>query len=1460
MPKIVKIPLIILALFLGLSLILLGVVQTSWFKNYITKKATTFLSKELGVTVSIGHIDIDYFDRLEAQDVFVMDQDKDSMIYLRTLKANYDLFSFTSNRIAFDKVVLDHANVNLGITENEQFLNIQFLIDYFTPPKDKQTGVSPTLEFKEVELINSRFHYYNKNFTPPTSRSFDENDMVFNYLNGTITDFTILNDSLNFDILDLSGIEKSGLSIKKLAAKTIISSTVMNFQKLVLETEKSTISEALVFKYSAYKDFSDFIEVVQLQGNLVNAKIHTDDLSYFTNNLKSYNELLTVSGEITGTIANISSKQLDLAIGSHTSFSGAGKLVGLPNIDKTYLDINSKRLTTNATDLARLIELKPAPKEFINLGSLQYIGSFKGYISDFKAIGDISSDIGNVKTNLHYQHQKNPIYKGQVSSSAIQLNELLGLNDLGIASFDIDIDGRGITLKDLQTKITGNISKFEFDNYVYQNITVNGDVANNIYNGIFAIYDPNFNLNFNGQLDATKKVPLINVTTNVAAINLKTLGLDSADNIVRFNGKINLEGSTIDNLVGKVELDSFQLKTDSTSYSLKQITLESKLTDVSREYIFKSNLGNAQLTGDFLPSEFGTLIKHIEHIVNPLQFEHPNKEIRSKNFVLDVKIEKYNTLFNEYLPGFLFDSARLFVNYDHQLQKVVSNNKVFKPDYEDVNSDWVAINFNNSGDSTPINYSINSAGLSQKDSVLFDVLNAHGFIEDGIVTFETTSSKDSILEIILAGRYLYKNDSSLVYVDDSKVDIYNKSWVLRPSQYPNIISSKGVTEFRQFDFRNGSEILFFDASLGNSSDNLSLFLTDFKLENFTPFLAGYDINLSGSANGFVDVSSRQGHPFIESDLEILNLQLNNDTLGDLSFSSNATEDLLRVNIVGSVTNGLLNDLRISGNIDFNNVQSPLNLTLETTKSSIRPFEKYLTGLASGINGYSTTNIQIVGPISKPKLTGQMVLEDLDFMVDYLQTRYTASAIIDVTYNSFTIRESKIKDRFKKEGKVIGKVTHNNYNNFKFDINITDLKNFEIMNTKRKDNDLFYGTAFVDGQMQVKGPMDDILLIINAKSRKGTVIEIPLDNFEASGKLSYVEFVDITKDNNSLTENINTASGVRMDFNFEVTNDASVTLVFDELLGDKINATAHGNLRMEINTFGDFNMYGGLTIDEGNYLFTAFDLINKYFTVTPGGTLFWDGNPYNATINLQAIKREYPVPSTLLDGIVPNEELANYGDAIPVDCILQLKGLLFNPSVSFDLSFPSQSGLGSNNNTELTTVIERIKLDQEELNRQVFALLVLGTFIPPSFATGSVYNAETGALNSGINSLSDFASSQLNNWLSQLDSKLKVGFDFQNSTESQRSELIISLKRKFLNDRLELAYSVDATADAGSMPYDFNVQYNISKDGSFKAKGFQKNANDPTLGNLNNITTTGVGLYYRYQFDKFRFRRKKKVVE
>lgn len=1459
MPKVIKIPLIAITILVGMALICLALVQTSWFKNKATDWATSYLSKELATEVHIGEVQLDYFDALTATDVYIADRSGDTLFFIQNLTADYDLFSFTQDEVRLNHVKIDHGVVKIGNRTDEKGLNLQFLINYFTPPPSGEPKPAPRLVFDKVELIETSFHYFNENSTPPTSRAFDENDMRFTQITGHLHNFEIINDSLTFVIDDLSGKEKSGLDIKNLSASTIISRSTMEFEELQLTTPKSDISDYLRFDYDGYGEFSDFIKKVEIEAKLDGSKIHTDDLALFHYSLQNYQELIQASGSITGPIAYLKSNDLQLAVGNHTRFNGRAKLKGLPDIYTTHFDVMANSLRTNTTDLARLIELDPAPQEFLQLGKLHYVGSFVGYLSDFTTASTIQTDAGTVQSNVHIQQGDATgfTYKGTVSSTSFNLGSVLSNPLFTTASFDLELDGSGLESSTATSMVSGAIHHFGFDNYDYQNIQIKGNLNENLFKGHFDINDPNFGFNFDGTLDATQANNQFAITTNVKRINLKTLGLDSLNTFVRFDGNIQLQGSTIDEITGRAVFDSFGITRDGRNYLLRNVQLDAAEKDSTRSYSLHSNLANIEARGQFIPSELNLLLGYMQHAIYPREFAAPETEIKSKDIHLNIAIDKYTPLYKEIFGQMQFDSIQAALDYNHATGKLSGDAYLNQFVYDVVTTPYIHFTFKNGGIQTPVNFAVNTEGFYQNDSVLFNVLNANGYVTPEAIIFETTAQRGTVLDLALAGRLIYQNDSAQVYVDDSRVNIYNEKWILRESRTPNLIYHDGITELRSLDFRNGEQILYVDASIGNQADKMNIFLEKFQLDNLNPFLTGFDLSFQGlMTEGYIDVSDREGYPIIETNINIEDLQMDNDTLGDLKLLSENTSGLYAVDIQGNIKNGLLNDLEILGKIDFEDKKSPLDLSLKTRKSSIKPFEKYLSGLASNISGYSYTDISISGPLTSPQLKGEIRLDSLNFMVDYLQTSYNGNATVDVDYNQFALSSATLYDRFGKKGIATGKVSHRNFHDFLFDISIFDLENFEIMNTSREDNDLFYGTAFVDGKMHVSGPLDDIYLQIDAKSRKGTEIILPLENSEASGKLNYVQFVNLKEDVNQLNNAFKATSGVRMDFNFEVTNDASIQLIFDELLGDKIEAAGHGNLRMEVNTYGDFNMYGDLTVDRGSYLFTALDLINKYFTVKPGGTLLWNGNPYNAEIDLEAIKREYAVPKPLLEGSISTADTTLAYTSIPVDCYLKLTGLLINPEVSFDIAFPNQTNISSSITSDLNALVERIRQDQEELNRQVFALLVLGTFVPPSFAQSATYNAAAGAQNTGINSLSDFASSQLNNLLSQLNTEWKFGIDYQANTldERQSTELILSIKRK-LSDRLEVSASVDAAAQ-GARPYDISINYDITEDGNLKVKGFQKSANDPTLGNINNVTTMGVGLNYRYQFDRFRLRRKK----
>jgi hypothetical protein len=1460
-PKIAKITLYILLGILVLLLILLGIVQTSAFKNYAVDKATAYLSKELKAEVSIGSIDIRYLDRINVNNVLLRDQQKDTMIFVSELKANYRLFSFSSEKYTLDKVLLNNADVRIGIPEGSKELNLQFLVDYFTPDVPNPEAVAPVLQFNKVTLINGKFNYFNRNLPKPSERDFNENNFEFRAINGDLQDFTIIEDSLTFTIKDLSSTEKSGLKITHFEANSIISRSLMQFENLQLTTPKSRLQNKLLFKYTSYNDFSDFFNAIWIDANLQNSKIHLQDIAFFSDILKKYNEEILASGKVTGYTKDLKIENGQISIGQHTTFAGDAQVKNIPYTDNLNIQFTNGQVSTIAKKFSAFIDWN-APEEFLRLDKIKYNGSFNGGLQKFVNKGLIETSLGNCDVDLEL-NLTNESYEAVLVSDNLNLGKMLAVNHLGTTAFDLAINGQGLNLQKLKSGIKGNIAFVEYNDYRYTDIAVNGAVIQGIFDGLFTIEDENYNFSFTGNVDATQEEPSLKIETDVQKINLKTLGIDTKDALISFKGGLDFSGSNIDNTIGTINLTDVALIREGRNINLGKINLTAEGNIQNRELTLNSDVANLKVYGSYTSKDFPSIFDQLLHGINPDSFPLPKDSITAESITVAGTLFGYHPVVQNYLPDIAFDSLSTFTSYNQIDGKLTSTNKLHHPKLSSLNTEKITLKITNGGLGTPYNISVNTTGLNQKDSILFNEFNALGYVENSIVYFEINSKKDTILNIALNGRYTYTNDSSLVYLDESKLNIFGKKWELNQSDFPNLIYANGVTDVRYLDLRSNQEILFVDASIGNESDKLNIILSNFTVNNLKPFLAGYNLDLDGLANGYIDVSNREGYPIIEGDLVIDNLQLNKDTLGNLVLYSKSIPNILEVALNGRIEGGLLNAMQIDGNINFENEASPLDLQLTTERSNIRPFEKYLVGLASNIQGFSTTKIDITGPLSAPKLKGTMQLEELNFVVDYLQTAYTGNALVDISYNAFSLREAKLVDRFKKEAVVSGNVKHTNFGDYQFDLAIKDLNSFEIMNTTRNDNELFYGSAYVDGNMKIKGPLDDILLQINAKSRKGTKIAIPLDYFETSGNLSYVTFVDLNQDVNAKEKTFEAADGVRMDFNFEITNDAKIELIFDELLGDKIDAAGHGNLRMEINTFGDFNMYGGITIDEGTYNFTAFDLINKYFVVAPGGTLFWDGNPYNATIDIDASKREYTVPKILLQGVVTDEaELEKYNEAIPVDCYLQLEGMLVNPEVSFDIAFPTQNAITTTGNTSLNTVIERIKADQEELNRQVFALLVLGSFVPTSFASGAGdYTAGTGLVNTGVNSLSDFASSQLNNLVSQLDSRWQVGFDYQQGIdEADRTELILSLKRKFFNDRLELAYSVDAAANADERPFDLSIQYNLNPDGNLKVRGFTKNANDPTLGSVNLVSTTGFGLFYRYQFDKFIYRKKRKPIE
>ncbi|MCK4638345.1 MAG: translocation/assembly module TamB, partial [Bacteroidales bacterium] len=429
----------------------------------------------------------------------------------------------------------------------------------------------------------------------------------------------------------------------------------------------------------------------------------------------------------------------------------------------------------------------------------------------------------------------------------------------------------------------------------------------------------------------------------------------------------------------------------------------------------------------------------------------------------------------------------------------------------------------------------------------------------------------------------------------------------------------------------------------------------------------------------------------------------------------------------------------------------------------------------------------------------------------------------------------------------GRITHENLKNFKFNINIKP-KDFACLNTDSYLNSEFYGQANISGDIKINGPLNKLMLNITVTTNKGTNINIPISTTADVSEQNYIIFIN--KSDTALEKpiyNVNT-SGVTINFKLNITPDAKIQLFLPSQMGT-IKADGNGNINLSINPQGYFRIVGDYVIKKGVFHFTMQNLVNKRFSIIEGGKISWTGSPYDAEVDLKAL---YKV-KTSLDGLGPQmDSTVNYGRRVYVDCILGLKGKLFDPDIHFSILLP--------NVDEATRQMVYSVLDttnEAEMNQQMLSLLVLGSFSYNTTATPSLEASSYKLI-----------SNQLSNWLSQISKDFDIGINYIPGNQVSDEELEVALSTQLFNDRVSIDGSFGVTGEktadnASNIVGDVNVEVKLTEDGRFRVRAFNRSnvnsAYDIYSYDQSSPYTQGVGIFYRKEFNSFAeiFQRQKK---
>ena len=272
------------------------------------------------------------------------------------------------------------------------------------------------------------------------------------------------------------------------------------------------------------------------------------------------------------------------------------------------------------------------------------------------------------------------------------------------------------------------------------------------------------------------------------------------------------------------------------------------------------------------------------------------------------------------------------------------------------------------------------------------------------------------------------------------------------------------------------------------------------------------------------------------------------------------------------------------------------------------------------------------------------------------------------------------------------------------------------------------------------------------------------------------------------------------------------------------------------------MFGRYLIEEGDYLFTLKIVINKEFKIRTGSSIAWYGDPYQADIDISAM---YQLRAPLFPIMIENQD--RYRGREDINVVLELQNKLLTPDIRFDIELPQATATERNQ-------LESVVSTTQQLNQQVFSLLILNRFLPSSQNEGTGSGA--GVQNFGAATTSDFVSTQISSWLSEISDQFDIGVNYRPGDQISNQEVALALSTQLFNERLAVSGSFGVTS-ATETQYtqgqsgilgDFKVEYSLTEEGKIRLKVFNETNPYEVFSTATSLYTQGAGLVYQEDFD------------
>ena len=999
----------------------------------------------------------------------------------------------------------------------------------------------------------------------------------------------------------------------------------------------------------------------------------------------------------------------------------------------------------------------------------------------------------------------------------------------------VNLNKSGITLNNLNINnkdsfLSGNIAVNLDDGFKFKKIS-NSSINFNINPILFESFESNYNINDNisGELQfyGTKEDLTINrlkLSSELFELNAKLNILDILTDDIEINALINDLDINEEYLSNNYEIDEkFNLPLLKGDLNINNKNITTNLSEIESSETKLNFIGTADLDDSFsyqiaIISKLGENDEILEALnltymdVNAL-IRGSSKELNYLNSSVNLikNNSEFNLKTNSYIRDNKLDGSLGIYSDNIHIESSLSGNvlkKVFDVDSKiDINVE------DSSGDiefSTQSNLKIN------------------------------LSNTQNIISFLKLDQLHFKSSN-----DELKLEnLYELN---------KILDSDFINKESEFDFKISlSERLFqIDSFLGerfkingyfrDSDDlNFDIKISDVLVDNF------FDINknpISGSINSDINIRRSLENRTFRSDSNFSNLQIKDYDLGELSVNVFGNTDYNSYAINIGLSKEELTSVKGEGSIIVTDEEPNIDIDIIIEDFDISFVEKIGSNTISNISSIVSGEINLWGKSNNIQHNGKLYLNQSKFKVPYLNIEYFLSenSEIDLYNQNFEFNNVNIKTESNDlPTSLVGKITHQDYKNWNLDLDFQSERLY-ILNKEYDDAEGFYGRAYMGGDIEINGPTNQVSIDINGVTKSGTSITIPQSNNYTIDDFSFITFTDLNSysqqslDSENISAKINKTLDLNM--NLQINDSAELEITIDQETGSYLNGKGNGDLLMEIDSDGKFNIYGDFTTTEGIYNFRNLALIDKKFQLKNGGTITWDGDPLSAQMNIQAT---YEVPGGANPALLLDNP--NFNKKIPTDVDIKLTGELTKPnSPDFEIFFPNTS-------STVTSEINYRLNDPEVRQLQAISLLTQGIFI----------NEVSVSIEGVTNNIYEKVSEVFSDILGGSQGPLEVGLNYLQGDKSEildiktedRFGVTLSTKisdKILFNGKIGVPIGgIEETLIIGDVQIDFI----LNEDGTLRAKVFNKENEFRYIGDELGYTQ-GIGLSYQVDFQTFR---------